>query len=242
MFNVVVTLAPSGGTRPSRLGDLPLRTPGGSYIRLSHVADVYETTGRYAVGHLGAQRVRVVTTNVEGRDLASFTAAVKRKVAREVKLPPGVYVGFGGAARPRPAPAGTSRSMRGSPGSASCCCSPWSRAPRRTSPSCSSTCPSPSSAGCWRWPRQGAWCPSGRFVGFVTLFGISLRKPHHDDRALRAPRARGGPRLVHGGGDRGRGGPVVPILMTSLVTGLGLLPLALGAGNPAGRSRGRWPS
>jgi Cu/Ag efflux pump CusA len=28
--------------------------------------------------------VRVVTANVEGRDVASFTEAVKRKIAREV--------------------------------------------------------------------------------------------------------------------------------------------------------------
>jgi Cu/Ag efflux pump CusA len=53
-----------------------------------------------------------------------------------------------------------------------------------------------------------------------------------DDLALRAPGGFRRPRLgvetaIQGAADR-----LIPILMTSLVTGLGLLPLALGVGEP----------
>ncbi len=62
------------------------------------MADVYESTGRYQVQHQGAQRVQAVTANVVGRDIAGFVAAAKRKIAKEVRLPAGVYITFAGAA------------------------------------------------------------------------------------------------------------------------------------------------
>lgn len=48
--------------------------------------------------HQNARRVQSVTANVSGRDVASFVADAKRKIAEEVALPPGVHVEFAGAA------------------------------------------------------------------------------------------------------------------------------------------------
>lgn len=98
VFNVIAILDRATRSRLSSIGAMPLRTNSGTYIRLSQVADVYETSGRYQVQHAGAQRVQSVTANVEDRDVASFVDAAKRKIAREVKLPAGVYIGFEGAA------------------------------------------------------------------------------------------------------------------------------------------------
>ena len=98
VVNVLVILDAQVRGRLSAVGDLPLRAPGGRYVRLSQVADVYESAGRYQVQHLGAQRMQAVTANVAGRDVAAFVAAAKRKIAREVRLPEGVYVTFSGAA------------------------------------------------------------------------------------------------------------------------------------------------
>ena len=77
---------------------MPLRTPGGGYVLLKQVADVYETSGRYQVLHQSAQRVQTVTADVRGRDVASFVADAKKKIAEEVALPLGAYVEFAGAA------------------------------------------------------------------------------------------------------------------------------------------------
>ena len=68
-------------------------------------------------------------------------------------------------------------------------------------------------------------------VGFVTLFGIALRNSilmisHYEHLVV----VRGRPGLGHG--DPGAADRLIPILMTSLATGLGLLPLALGVGEP----------
>ncbi len=207
VFNVVVVLDPAARSRLSSLGDLPLRTPGGSTIRLSQVADVYETMGRYAIAHHGAQRVRVVTANVEGRDIASFTQAVKRKIDREVKLPPGVYVGIGGAGggartgpprprapcRPRrardPAPAGGRHRVSRQPPA-----DPRQPALRRRR------------RGAGRGGDRRARLPR-RHRRLRDAVRHLVAQHHHDDRPLRASRARRGAALDPGHGDRGRRRP-----------------------------------
>lgn len=74
----------------------------------------------------------------------------------------------------------------------------------------------------------------GSPVGFVTLFGITTRNAimlisHYDHPVRVEGRTWGLTTAIEGASER-----LVPILMTALVTGLGLLPLALGNGE-AGR-------
>jgi Cu/Ag efflux pump CusA len=69
-------------------------------------------------------------------------------------------------------------------------------------------------------------------VGFVTLFGITLRNStlmvsHYEHLVVFEGRAWGLQTAIDGAADR-----LIPILMTSVVTALGLLPLAIGAGEP----------
>ena len=73
----------------------------------------------------------------------------------------------------------------------------------------------------------------GSMVGFVTLFGITLRNSimmisHYEHLVEAEGRSWGAETAVEGAADR-----LAPILMTSLVTALGLLPLAIGMGDPA---------
>jgi Cu/Ag efflux pump CusA len=72
----------------------------------------------------------------------------------------------------------------------------------------------------------------GSLVGFVTKFGITLRNStlmmsHYEYLVTFQGRLWDGETAADGAADR-----LVPILMTSLVTALGLLPLALGVGEP----------
>jgi Cu/Ag efflux pump CusA len=72
----------------------------------------------------------------------------------------------------------------------------------------------------------------GSLVGFVTLFGITMRNSillvsHYEDLVTDEGATWNLETAIRGASDR-----VVPILITALVTGLGLLPLALGAGSP----------
>lgn len=72
----------------------------------------------------------------------------------------------------------------------------------------------------------------GSLVGFITLFGITMRNSivlisRYADLVRETGAAWGRALVVRGARDR-----VVPIVMTALVTGLGLLPLAVGTGTP----------
>lgn len=72
----------------------------------------------------------------------------------------------------------------------------------------------------------------GSMVGFVTLFGITLRNSimmisHYEHLVETDGMLWGLEAAIKGAGDR-----LTPILMTSLVTALGLLPLVIGMGDP----------
>ena len=72
----------------------------------------------------------------------------------------------------------------------------------------------------------------GSLVGFVTLFGITLRNSimlisHYEHLVEVESMAWGLDTALRGASER-----LAPILMTALVTGLGLLPLAIGSGDP----------
>lgn len=72
----------------------------------------------------------------------------------------------------------------------------------------------------------------GSMVGFVTLFGITLRNSimmvsHYEHIVTHEGARWGAETAITGAGDR-----LAPILMTSIVTALGLLPLAVGMNEP----------
>jgi Cu/Ag efflux pump CusA len=79
---------------------------------------------------------------------------------------------------------------------------------------------------------SGGWLSLGSLVGFVTLFGITLRNSimlvsHYKHLVEVENVAWNFDTVVRGASER-----LPSILMTALVTGLGLLPLALGTGEP----------
>lgn len=232
VFNVTVILDAQARVRLTQIGDLPLRTSGGAYVLLKQVADVYETSGRYQVLHRSAQRVQTVTANVSGRDLASFVSDAKRKIAKDVALPPGAHVEFAGAAE---AQAQSQRDLLVNALLAgigivlllSIVIGHW-----RNLVLVLINLPFAFVGGVFAVALTGGLLSLGSLVGFVTLFGITLRNSilmisHYEHLVTVEGRAWALETAIEGAADR-----LVPILMTSLVTGLGLLPLALGAGEP----------
>lgn len=232
VFNVLVNLDERARGRLSGLGELPLRTPGGRYIRLAQVADIYETTGRYQVQHQGAQRVQAVTANVVGRDVAGFVAAAKRKIAKEVQLPEGVYVAFAGSAEAQTQARRDLLIASGAAGLGIVLLLAVVTGSGANLALVLVNLPLAFVGGVAAVAATGGVLSLGSIVGFVTLFGISLRNTimmiaHYEHLVTVEGRPWTEGTAILGAADR-----LVPILMTSLVTGLGLMPLALGAGEP----------
>src|SRR5690606_11566373 len=68
----------------------------GAYVPLGSVAELKLEEGPNQIGRENAKRRVIVQTNVRGRDLGSFVAEAQEKVEREVQLPAGYWLGWGG--------------------------------------------------------------------------------------------------------------------------------------------------
>ncbi|HEV8379091.1 MAG TPA: efflux RND transporter permease subunit, partial [Tepidisphaeraceae bacterium] len=74
---------------------LPIRSPTGTTVLLSQVADLREEPGELELRRDDLRQVVAVTARLEGRDLGSAMDEIRRKLPEKVPLPPGT-VEFGG--------------------------------------------------------------------------------------------------------------------------------------------------
>lgn len=83
-------------TSPTALAGLMVETPGKALVPLALLADIREAEGPVQVVREHAKRVVAVQVNVEGRDVVGFVDEVRVAIEREVKLPPGYVIDYGG--------------------------------------------------------------------------------------------------------------------------------------------------
>jgi CzcA family heavy metal efflux pump len=231
VFNVITVLDRASRDNITKVGSLPLRSQGGTFVFLRQVADIYQAAGRYQVLHEGAQRLQTVTANVAGGDVVSFIQAAKPKIA-EVELPAGTYLQFAGAAEAQ------SQSLRdliinsliagaGIILLLSIVTCNW-----RNLTLILANLPFALVGGVLAVFATGGQLSLGGMVGFVTLFGVTLRNSvlmiaHYEHLVEVENMSWGLDTAIRGAADR-----LSPILMTSIVTALGVLPLAIGMGDP----------
>jgi CzcA family heavy metal efflux pump len=80
-FDLVVWYDEASRRDPAAIGATLLDTPSGRKVALSQVARVLDTTGPNALNREGVQRRMVVSCNVQGRDLAAVVADIRRETA-----------------------------------------------------------------------------------------------------------------------------------------------------------------
>jgi cobalt-zinc-cadmium resistance protein CzcA len=93
---VLVRYPAAARSSPQALGALLVQAPSGAKIALAQLADIKEVDGPVLISHEAAKRQVVIQSNVEGRDVVGFVADVRAAIEREVPMPPGYYVSFGG--------------------------------------------------------------------------------------------------------------------------------------------------
>ena len=231
-FDVAVILDSEDRRRPGSIRDLMLRNAEGQLMPLGELASVALAPGRYAILHDGARRVQVVTCNVQGGDLTTFVAAAKREVRRQVTLASGAYLEFSGAAEAR---AQSEHEILVNSLIAAVvivCLLFIAFGNVRNLMLVLVNVPFAFVGGVLAALVTGGFLSLGSLVGFVTLFGITMRNSimmiSHFEHLVSVEGATWGPEAAL----RGASERLVPILMTAFVTALGLLPLALGSGAP----------
>ncbi|MFZ2452555.1 MAG: efflux RND transporter permease subunit [Methylovulum miyakonense] len=98
VLNVAVTVTPELRQQPESIAELPLRAKDGSFIKLRQVADIRHTTSRYSILHQNARRRQTVTCNVLARDLDAFMQELKTRVLQNIPISKDSYPEFTGAA------------------------------------------------------------------------------------------------------------------------------------------------
>jgi CzcA family heavy metal efflux pump len=229
VYDVAAILRPEDRRDPEQIGSLLLRNADGITIHLSNLADVYPRTGRYMIMHDAGRRRQAVTCNVEGRDVVAFTGEVRQAVNR-VSYPEGMYPAVTGAAEQQK----TARnelllhaSLAGL-GIILLLATVFRR--WQNLALVLANLPFAFVGGLLAVYVTGATLSMGSLVGFVTLFGITMRNSvmmvsHFEHLVRHEGQPWGVETALRGASER-----LIPILMTALVTGLGLLPIALGTG------------
>ena len=95
-FPVTLRLDDRYRTDPEALGRVLVTAPGAQPVPLARVADIAIVEAPAKIDREWGRRRVVVQANVRDRDVGSFVAEAKAAIAREVELPPGYYVRFGG--------------------------------------------------------------------------------------------------------------------------------------------------
>ncbi|KXJ98029.1 MAG: heavy metal efflux pump [Acidobacteria bacterium OLB17] len=95
-FNLVVRLNEDAGRNIEAIKSLLLTSPNGSRVPLSQVADIKLIDAAAQISREDTRRRIGVELNVRGRDIGSFVAEAQQRIEKEVKLPPGYYLKWGG--------------------------------------------------------------------------------------------------------------------------------------------------
>lgn len=95
-FPLQVRFAPYWRDDLERLRQIKIADPAGRQIPLEQLAELTRYDGPAQISRNARRRRTLIQCNVRGRDLASFVEEARAAVDRQVKLPSGYYVTWGG--------------------------------------------------------------------------------------------------------------------------------------------------
>ena len=244
-FDIVVRLPEALRQDPAALGDLPIPLPGDDNrdessqeaqwtsgtprtVPLREVARIEIRTGPNQINREDGKRRVVVTANVRGRDLGGFVGELRQRIATEVEMPTGYWLGYGGTFEQL-----ISASQRLSvvvPVTLAIIFALlfWVFGSARDAVIVFSGVPLALTGGVIALALRGLPLSISAGVGFIALSGVAVLNGLVMIAFVRKLREQGVPfetAIVDGALGRLR-----PVLMTALVASLGFLPMALNVG------------
>ncbi len=232
VFDLVVKTEQSRVATFEDLEQLLITTPGGVAVPLRALARVRRDRGPNEIGRENVQRKLVVSCNVAGRDVGGVVRDLQTAVTRDVRLPTGYRIAYGGQFESAEDATRTLvwLGLACLVGILSLLYTAFGSV--RDAVLVMVNLPLALIGGAVGVFLQGGVLSVASLVGFITLFGITTRNGIMLIAHIR--------HLVHEEGvtnldeavHRGAQERLLPILMTALATGLGLVPLALSGGQP----------
>ena len=232
MYPLILRYAPSDLTDLDAIWQTRIDMPEGARVPLGSLADIVEDRGPNLIGRENVQRRIVVTANVAGRDLGSVVSDVRERVAAGVTLPDGYRVEYGGQFE---AETEATRLIAGLglaavAGIFLILVSAFRST--RDAAIVMINLPLALIGGVVGVFLGDGVLSIAALIGFISLFGIAtrngimlvshIRRLREDEGVTDAREA-----VIQGSVNR-----LVPILMTALSTGLALIPVAMGFGEP----------
>lgn len=95
-FNLVVRLSEDSSKDVETIRNLLVPSPTGARVPLSQLADLQIVEGPAQISREDTRRRIGVELNVRGRDIASFVKEAQAAIEKNVKVPPGYYLTWGG--------------------------------------------------------------------------------------------------------------------------------------------------
>lgn len=230
--NVAVILNEQNRVAPDQLSTLPIHTPSGDFIPLGQLADLKMGEGRYLIAHEGGQRVQSIMFDIRGNHDLKTLADVKQKIAEAKVIPTGSYLSVVSLIEETDEARIHLAVHSVLAGIAVFILLSLILRHRSQLLLVLGTIPFALCGGVlavWLGDRM---LSLGALVGFLTLLGITLRNSvllisHYDYIVTHEGHPWNIQTALLGASER-----LLPILMTAIVTGIGLLPLALGSGEP----------
>lgn len=232
VFELVARLDPAGAPTVESLGDVLVLTPRGAQVPLRVLAEVRRDRAPHEIGREGVERRLVVSCNVAGRDVGGVVGDLRAAVGRAVPLPAGYRIVYGGQFESAEGATRTivlvgALAILGVFGLLT-----LAFRSARDALLVMLNLPLALVGAVVGVYVEGGVLSVASLVGFITLFGIATRNGIMLVSHVRHLVEVEGVTDIDEAVRRGALERLVPILMTALAAGLGLVPLALAAGRP----------
>ncbi|MDA3862356.1 MAG: efflux RND transporter permease subunit [Deltaproteobacteria bacterium] len=79
-----------------KIANMRIKTPAKGMMRLGDLTIIKQVEGPLQISRENGVRQALIQCNVEGRDIVGFVNEIREKINKDVKLPSGYYVSFGG--------------------------------------------------------------------------------------------------------------------------------------------------
>jgi CzcA family heavy metal efflux pump len=231
VYDVIVRLDDSARRSIESLSRTLIDTPTGGKVPIAQVADVRIDQGPNTINRENVQRRIVVQANVSGRDLGGVIDDVRLAINERVKLGAGYAIQYGGQFEAQEKASRQITLLSGLAIVGIFILLYIALKSARSSFLVMANLPLALIGGVLMVFLSGGTLSIASLIGFITLFGIATRNGimliTHFHHLLEREGCGFREAIVRGSMER-----LSPILMTALVTGVGLIPLALGKGEP----------